>query len=586
MLFRSKSARRMYIALSLMALSICASIFTPVIARSEKTFRLPAHEVITTSNASRIVPLLVLNHVPPVPYPVSDSSYEPSVRFSPDQTFIAHQASDGTLWLVDLHNGVERAILRGTLLPVLNWQALVQVERGNFGQTLRLWNMAQLLPTPNPSQGTDECRIIVTAPSSYLFEKPDASSARFLNLGAGDSFRVLATDPIRHWVQVTSDFGPAWLAPQAREYTGNCDNLPFWLLPGTEQSAISYAENQQVILNADGSITVLTTPVLAAPPPTPGEPTTLLATPSLQPLPTSFNGKPIHQVTLPWVTLSVTTFNYITPSVALSDTVPKYGVDENDSVWSLANGEMLFTIHIPQSPTSTPDYFSGGSLRRWQFNPDQTLLAYDYGNGTVHLWNLARKLDVQTLVGARSPFFSPDGHFIVTLDQVANKLHVWHFNADTNQFDSIIAADSDGATFSADSKLLLTLALDNDVWKMSVYDLSTYKLKVAFSMEATQSPALSFSAGNTLLFPAGQEDYLNGLSIRDATSGQSIVVLKSMNHLVENADSTLFVNAQTGNPTFNNRIDRLTLWGVPVNVLPTMPPTLPPPGTPTQIPTP
>ena len=487
--------------------------------------------------------------------------------------------------MVDLHNGVERAILHGTSLPVLNWQALVQVERGSFGQTLRLWNMAQLLPTPNPSQRTDECRIVVTAPSSYLFEKPDANSTRFLNLGAGDSFRVLATDPVRHWVQVTSDFGPAWLAPQAREYTGNCDNLPFWLLSGTEQSAISYAENQQAILNADGSITLITKPILAPPPPTPGEPTALPATPSLQPLPTSFNGKPIHQVTVPWVTLSVTTSNYVTPWAALSDTVPKYGVDENAGVWSLTSGELLFTIHIPQSPTSTPDYFGGGS-RHWQFNPDQTLLAYDYGNGTVHVWDLARKLDIQTLVGARSPFFSSDGHFIVTLDQVANKLHVWHFNTDTSQFDSIIASDSDPLTFSADSKFLLTSLLDGSTWKISVYDLSTRKLKVAFSMEATQSPALSFSAGNTLLFPVGQEDYLNGLSIRDASSGQPLVVLKNMNRLIENADSTLFVNAQTGNLMFNNRIDRLTLWGVPIDVLPTMTPTLPPPGTPTRIPTP
>ena len=89
MLLSSTSAKRIYIVLFFIALPICASIFTPVAARSEKTFRLPAHEVITTSNASRIVPLLVLNHAPPVPYPVSDSSYEPSVRFSPDQTFIS-----------------------------------------------------------------------------------------------------------------------------------------------------------------------------------------------------------------------------------------------------------------------------------------------------------------------------------------------------------------------------------------------------------------------------------------------------------------------------------------------------------------
>ncbi len=568
LLLRSIVLKRTLLALPIITLSIYASSSAPVLAQSGTDFRIPPLEAMTASNVSRIVPLLVLDHNPSVPYPVSSPHYGTSTIFSPDHTFIADQTPDGALWLIDLQHGVERAILRGQLLPVLGWHSLIQPERNDSSVTLRLWNMSQLLPTVNSSPG-DVCRVQVTAPVSNLFAEASVDSSLLRSLATGDTFQVLATDLVRHWIQVRSDFGPAWLAPQAREFTGNCDNLPFWLLPGTEQSAFTYADNQRTVLNGDGSLTVITLPALTPTLPTPSAlPTLSSATQTAQPPVSNFNGKPIHIVNI--------------PSPIFGDSPPNYVVDVNHSVWSLDSGQLLFTIRVPQAPTPTPDFIPEiGGLNLWAFSPDQTLLAWDYGDGTVHIWDIARRQDVQTVDGARAPLFSPNGHYLVTRDRVFDKLHGWQWNDRTRQFESMFASDGNALSgaFSADSKFLLTTAIDSANWIIHIQDLSANQLRATFSIPATASSNLRFNADNSLLFPDGLADRSTDLPIRDVSTGQPLTVTKDASRLVGDSDSTLLANAQ-----ILNLSERFTLWGVPVNVLPTMTPTPRPPGTPTSIP--
>lgn len=142
-----------------------------------------------------------------------------------------------------------------------------------------------------------------------------------------------------------------------------------------------------------------------------------------------------------------------------------------------------------------------------QFSPDGTQLASAGFDRSVHLWSLATREDIKSLIGHSQIIdqilFSPDGKCLLVADAIETKL--WNLTDETITFHTPQAKCP--MAFTPDGKTLITAPGEVHFWQVATGDEL-----LTFPHYGYDSRTLSISpTGNALAQAGGNRDESNGV---------------------------------------------------------------------------
>ena len=177
------------------------------------------------------------------------------------------------------------------------------------------------------------------------------------------------------------------------------------------------------------------------------------------------------------------------------------------------------------------EHLSGdfGAINTIVFSPDGKLLASGGADSIIRLWDMATKQQIATFTRHSYPVFSvdfsPDGAFLVSAS--TDTVCFWDVNkkeqVDQIELKKIVFSDTTQVLFSPDGALVATVMTDGNVF---LWDFETKTLIRVLEHKA-DFPSITFSADGKMLLSIASGDGRGDLKFWDVETGKQLKVIRN-----------------------------------------------------------
>jgi WD40 repeat protein len=353
---------------------------------------------ITVENAHRLQPIRTFDHnldslgiASNNFLPLSNfdaSNWSQSQRIYTDGTRIVHVTNDRVLWLSNPQTGAQRAVILGAVInwrisPNLEWLATVSSDNHNW----YIWNIADI---PLAVSSEESASVCMFTPSHSSINLRSGPGSQFEAVGYGYSsepLHVLLTTSDETWGMARQNDRDVWLDLSLGEFSGDCNQLPFYLVPGLEVFHIDdwgfseFSPDSRYLFHS--------------------QPNSRLDVWDLN------HGRIVHEINSEFPLRYSHDGRYIiTPTHRILD----------------------FDTGQPALQDIIPDTYYPQPISTVVFSPDGTHIAVSQSNGTVHLYEQqsSEELAIITLEqgGSEQVAFSPNGRWLAIVAG-SRSLIVW-----------------------------------------------------------------------------------------------------------------------------------------------------------------